>query len=333
MTQALFSARGLSVEYAARGGRTVQALHSVDVDVMTNETLALVGESGSGKSTLGRALIRMADLSAGAIRFRGADITALRGGALKRLRRHIQVIFQDPFDSLNPRLSVGRSVAEPLIVHGLARGDAARRRVAECLALVGLEASAAGRLPAAFSGGQRQRVAIARAIAAEPDFILADEPLSSLDATSQMQMVELFQDLKRRLGLTYLFISHDLTLVARFAHRAAVMHLGTIVEIAPAATLLSTPLHPYTQALAAAIPRPDPATERHRRPVRLHGELPSPASPPDGCRFHTRCPLVEDVCRTVAPPLAPAAPNHLVACHLAAAFVAPSTGTQRHAAH
>jgi oligopeptide/dipeptide ABC transporter ATP-binding protein len=320
----LLSVRDLRVSYRTRRGllrrgpdRVVQALAGVDLDVAAGETLALVGESGSGKSTLGRAMIRLVEPSGGAVRFRDTDITALDRHQLRPLRRHFQIVFQDPFGSLNPRMTIGRAIAEPVRVHGALRGRALDERVAECLALVGLDPAVAARHPHAFSGGQRQRIAIARAIACGPDFIVADEPLSALDMSLQGQIIDLFLDLKRRLGLTYLFISHDLNVVRTIADRVAVMYLGKLVELAPTASLYARPAHPYTRALLSAVPSPDPVAERARVYTPLAGDPPSPAEPPPGCRFHTRCPLAIDRCRSVEPEVRNVAPGHAVACHLA----------------
>ena len=321
---ALLAARGITVTYHRRRllplgerERPVQALRSVDLDIHTGETLALVGESGSGKSTLARVLVRTITPSSGTVAFRGSDITGIGGSPLRTLRRHFQMVFQDPFSSLNPRLSVGSAIAEPLIVHGLARGPALRERVGECLAMVGLDASVAARRPHEFSGGQRQRICIARAIACQPDFIVADEALSALDTSLQGQIIDLFQDLKERFALTYLFISHDLSVVRQISDRVAVMYLGQVVELAPTAELYASPKHPYTQALLAAVPVPDPVFERARHYTPLRGEPPSPANPPPGCPFHTRCPRAIERCRSEPPALRETAPGRLVACHLA----------------
>ena len=322
-TEALLSARGITVTYHRRSvlplrerERPVQALRSVDLDIRSGETLALVGESGSGKSTLARVLVRTITPSSGTVSFRGSDITNIGGRPLRSLRRHFQMVFQDPFSSLNPRLSVGSAIAEPLIVHGLAKGAALRQRVGECLAMVGLDSSVAARRPHEFSGGQRQRICIARAIACQPDFIVADEALSALDTSLQGQIIDLFQDLKERFALTYLFISHDLGVVRQISDRVAVMYLGQVVELAPTEELYASPKHPYTRALLAAVPVPDPAAERARAYTPLRGEPPSPANPPPGCAFHTRCPKAIDRCRSEPPVLREAARKRLVACHL-----------------
>jgi oligopeptide/dipeptide ABC transporter ATP-binding protein len=293
----------------------VQALRGIDLDIYAGETLALVGESGSGKSTLARALVRCIRATSGSVAFKGSDITTASGRPLRALRRHLQMIFQDPFGSLNPRLSVGSAIGEPLVVHGLARGRELESRVAECLALVGLDASVAERRPHEFSGGQRQRICIARALACRPELIAADEVLSALDLSIRSQMLELFRQLKERLSLTYLFISHDLGVVKQISDRVAVMYLGRVVELATTPELYSHPKHPYTHALLAAVPIADPVIERSRRYASLPGEPPSPARPPSGCAFHTRCSRAVERCRNETPQLAELARGHAVACH------------------
>jgi oligopeptide transport system ATP-binding protein len=320
--EVMLACRQLTVTYEPTGAmplrsrrNSVQALRGVDLDIYAGETLALVGESGSGKSTLARTLVRSIRPSSGNLVFRGSDITALSGRALRALRRHLQIIFQDPFGSLNPRLSVGAAIAEPLIVHGLARGRELHARVAECLALVGLDSSVANRRPHEFSGGQRQRICIARALACQPEFIAADEVLSALDLSLRGQMLDLFRQLKERLSLTYVFISHDLGVVRQISDRVAVMYLGRLAELAPTSELYIHPMHPYTHALLAAVPIPDPAIERSRHYTPLPGEPPSPANPPLGCVFHTRCPRADERCRTEAPDLRELTPGHWVACH------------------
>jgi oligopeptide/dipeptide ABC transporter ATP-binding protein len=319
----LVSARGIRVTYQHKSLQWVgpkrqplQALRGVDLDIMNGEVLALVGESGSGKSTLARVLVRAIEASAGTVAFQGTDITHLDGEALRGIRRHFQVVFQDPFGSLNPRLSIGAAIAEPLIVHKIATGEALRKRVAECLAMVGLEPSLASLRPHEFSGGQRQRICIARAIACKPQLIVADEALSALDPSLRDRMIDLFQDLKDRFALTYLFISHDLGVVQRISDRVAVMYLGRVVEIGSTKEIYRHPRHPYTQALMAAVPVPDPVAERRRRYASLPGEPPSPANPPPGCPFHPRCARAINRCRTEAPLLTEAAVTHQVACHL-----------------
>jgi oligopeptide/dipeptide ABC transporter ATP-binding protein len=318
----LVAARGITVTYPHRSlllgpkRPPVQALRGVDLDIRSGEVLALVGESGSGKSTLGRVLVRGIAASAGTIAFQGTDITHLEGEPLRDIRRHFQVVFQDPFGSLNPRLSIGAAIAEPLIVHKVASGEALRARVAECLAMVGLDPALAKRRPHEFSGGQRQRICIARAIACQPRLIVADEALSALDPSLRDRMIDLFQDLKERFALTYLFISHDLGVVERIADRVAVMYLGRVVEIGATRDIFAHPRHPYTQALMAAVPVADPVTERRRRFASLPGEPPSPANPPPGCAFNPRCTRAIDRCRTEAPLLSQGAATHLAACHV-----------------
>jgi oligopeptide transport system ATP-binding protein len=317
----MFEGRGLTVSFGRpsmlnrlRGHAPVLGLRAVDITVHAGETLGLVGESGSGKSTLARALLRINRLSSGALLFQGKEITTLEGASLRLLRRRLQMIFQDPFGSLNPRMSVGRAIAEPLVVHQLARGHELDEQVAASLEMVGLPARFATRMPHEFSGGQRQRICIARALCCRPEFIACDEVLSALDISLQGQMLELLAQLKARLGLTYLFISHDLRVVKRISDRVAVMYLGRIVELAPTAQLYARPAHPYTAALLAAVPTPDPVAERSRRFVALPGELPSPAHPPPGCAFHERCPKASARCRSEPPPLAQIAAGHQVAC-------------------
>ena len=322
-TDVILTSRQLTVTYGAKptawpfGQRApgVQALRSIDLDVYAGETLALVGESGSGKSTLARALVRCIPASSGTVRFKGADVSSATGSSLRALRRRLQIIFQDPFGSLNPRLTVGSAIAEPLIVHKLAHGEELRAKVAESLSLVGLDPSVASRKPHEFSGGQRQRICIARALVCRPEFVAADEVLSALDLSLRNQMLELFRQLKRQLSLTYVFISHDLGVVRQISDRVAVMYLGRIVELAPTAALYSHSHHPYTRALLEAVPVADPKIERSRHYAPLPGEPPSPARPPPGCAFHTRCPRAIDRCRTDIPQLAELAPGHSVACH------------------
>jgi peptide/nickel transport system ATP-binding protein len=297
----------------------VRAVDDVSFEIKLGETLGLVGESGCGKSTLGRTLLRLYKPTAGRILFDGQDISSLGERALQPLRRRMQIVFQDPFASLNPRHSVGRIVGEPLRVHGLARGRDLGGRVRELLQRVGLPADAATRYPHEFSGGQRQRIGLARALALNPDFVVADEPVSALDVSIQAQIVNLMEDLQSEFRLTYLFIAHDLAVVRHISDRIAVMYLGWIVEISLADELYVEPLHPYTISLLSAVPIPDPAVERQREPILLAGDLPSPANPPPACRFHTRCPYVQPTrCRDEVPPLrAVGSSGHLVACHWA----------------
>ena len=299
----------------------VRAVDGITLAIAEGETLGLVGESGCGKSTTGRALLqlyptRVARIT-GEVRYRDADLVALgrRGpAAMRPLRKDLQIIFQDPYASLNPRMTVGGAIAEPLKIHRLVpRADIAAR-VAELLELVGLSPHMAQRYPHEFSGGQRQRIGIARALAVSPKFVVCDEPISALDVSIQAQVMNLMAELRERLGLTYLFIAHDLAAVKHIAQRIAVMYLGEIVELAPADEVYERPLHPYTKALISAVPVPDPS-QRGRARIRLEGEIPSPIDPPSGCHFHPRCPYAEPVCKTDTPPLTEVAPGRFVACH------------------
>jgi peptide/nickel transport system ATP-binding protein len=296
----------------------IRAVDDISLTINRGETVGLVGESGCGKSTVGRTIIRLYKPTDGRIVFDGRDISKLNDREMRPLRRRMQMVFQDPFASLNPRHSVGRIVGEPLRSHGLANRRESAGRVSELLSIVGLPQDAAGRYPHEFSGGQRQRIGLARAIALNPDFIVADEPVSALDVSIQAQIINLFEQLQEEFELTYLFIAHDLAVVRHISDRIAVMYLGWIVEVSPAAELYENPLHPYTISLLSAVPIPDPIVERQRESILLAGDLPSPANPPPACRFHTRCPFVQPTrCRDEIPPLRKLATGHEVACHWA----------------
>lgn len=317
----LVSTRGLRRYFAVGGGvfssakGQVRAVDGIDLDIIEGETVGIVGESGSGKSTLGRLLIRLLEPTSGSVSFDGVDLATLSRRAMRAKRREMQIIFQDPYASLNPRMRVGRIVAEGLEVHNLASGSGVRWRVLELLERVGLSADAYERYPHEFSGGQRQRVGIARALAVEPRFIVADEPVSALDVSIQAQIINLIMDLQSDLDLTFAFISHDLRVVEHVSHRVVVMYLGKIVEIAPASRIYSAARHPYTKALLSAVPRIEPGRRSDR--VVLEGDVPSPISPPSGCAFHPRCPIAEQRCRDQAPLLTDHGGGHSVSCHLA----------------
>ncbi len=324
MAEPLLRVEDLAVHFPIRRGMlverqvgTVKAVDGVSFTIEAGESLALVGESGCGKSTTGRLILRLIEPTAGHVWFDGQDVFALDGEAVRRLRRAMQLVFQDPYASLNPRMTVGEIVGEPLLLHRM--GDAASRgrRVGELLSLVGLAPRHAGRYPHEFSGGQRQRVGIARALAAGPRLIVADEPVSALDVSVRAQVINLMGDLQRRLGLSYLFISHDLSVVHHIADRVAVMYLGKIVELADRASLFATPRHPYTHALLGAVPAPDPVAGRARAAVRtrLEGDVPNPIDPPAGCRFHPRCPHARARCREEEPRLEADDGGHRTACH------------------
>lgn len=321
MNEPLLSVRDLQVHFSLRAGllrnRIIGQLRAVDgvsFDIERGETLGLVGESGCGKSSLGRAIMELQPIDGGRIVFDGVDISGRTTSPAAR--RRIQMIFQDPFGSLNPRMTIGDTTAEPMLVHKLATRQNVKERVADLLTLVGLNPNMHSRYPHEFSGGQRQRIGIARALAAEPDFIVCDEPVSALDVSIQAQIVNLLEDLRERLGLTYLFIAHDLAVVRHISDRVAVMYLGKIVEIAPKAALYDDPRHPYTEALLSAVPIPGRVAEMKRERRLLEGEVPSPLNPPTGCSLHPRCRYASDICREVEPPLRRVAEKHWTACHL-----------------
>jgi oligopeptide transport system ATP-binding protein len=314
--QMLLEVEDLEVHFPARGG-VVKAVDGVSFAVRRGETLGIVGESGCGKSTTGLALLRLVEPTGGRVCVDGIDVGALHGRQLREMRRRVAMIFQDPYASLNPRMSIGDIVAEPLEIHGLHRGrEPRRRRVADLLSMVGLNPAYRTRYPHELSGGQRQRVGIARALATEPELIVADEPISALDVSVQAQVMNLLEDLQDELGLTYLFIAHDLAAVQHVSDRVAVMYLGRIVEVADRVRLYAEPRHPYTQALLSAIPVPDPEVESTRRRIILTGDVPSPLDPPAGCNFASRCPKVFDDCAAIDPALEPVATDHDAACLL-----------------
>jgi len=323
----LISIRDLKVHFNLGGGgvldklvggspvrRVVKAVDGVSLDIFPGETLGLVGESGCGKSTLGRALLRLTEPTRGQVLFRGRDLAHLTQREMRGQRRHLQMIFQDPYASLNPRMTVAQIIGEPLDTFGLVRGRERESHVRELMKTVGLSPRFIKRYPHEFSGGQRQRIGIARALAASPDFVVADEPISALDVSIQAQIMNLLARLQRERDLTYLFISHDLRAIRHVSDRVAVMYLGKIVELADAKVVYREPLMPYTKALISAVPVPDPSVEAARRRIVLQGDVPSPINPPSGCRFHTRCPWAIEACREVVPPLAEIKPNHFAAC-------------------
>ena len=316
----LLDVQNLKVHFPVKGSAlsgtssTVKAVDGVSLSVAAGEAVGLVGESGCGKSTLGRSVLRLLEPTSGRIFFDGQDITTLGARALRPLRRQFQMIFQDPFHSLNPRMTVGQSIGEALVIHGLGNSEAARQtRVAELLQSVGLTPDVADRFPHQFSGGQRQRIGIARALAVEPRLIVCDEPVSALDVSVQAQVINLLQDIQRDRGLAYLFISHDLAVVEHLCQRIVVMYLGRVVESGPAHSIVRNPQHPYTQVLLSAVPTVNPSAKRDR--ILLSGDVPSPINPPSGCPFHPRCPVAESRCRTERPEFRTVAHGHEAACH------------------
>ena len=293
----------------------IKAVDDISFQVHRGETLGLVGESGCGKTTTGRSILQLNDITSGEVLYEGVDLTKLKPSQMRPIRRKMQLIFQDPYASLNPRMSVGEIIGEPLVVHNLSRGRELRERVEEIMRIVGLNPYFASSYPHEFSGGQRQRIGIARALAVEPDFIVCDEPISALDVSIQAQIINLLEELQEEFGLTYLFIAHDLSVVRHISDRVAVMYLGKLVEVASRAEIYENPLHPYTKALLSAVPIPDPAVEARRERILLTGDVPSAMRPPPGCNFHTRCPIAIDYCKQALPELREVGGNHLVACH------------------
>ena len=323
MTDTLLQIRGLKKYFPIERGiifkkqvGIVKAVDGIDLSIRYGETVGLVGESGCGKSTTGRAILQLHKPTGGSVIYKGVDITTLDESRMRAYRRKMQIIFQDPYASLNPRMTVANIIGEPLTEHKLASGQKKIDRVRELMDMVGLDPSFGQRYPHEFSGGQRQRIGIARALALEPEFIVCDEPVSALDVSIQAQVINLLADLQKRLQLTYLFIAHDLAAVRHLSDRVAVMYLGRIVEFASATDIVENPCHPYTKALISAVPIPDPAIEATRERIILTGDVPSPMNPPSGCRFHTRCALAEDVCKRVDPVLKEYENEHKVACHV-----------------
>ena len=310
----LVSVVDLKVHFNLGKHRVVKAVDGVSLDIRAGETLGLVGESGCGKTTFGRAVLRLVEPTGGKVLFRGTDIAQLSGPNLRKIRQHMQMIFQDPYAALDPRMTVGQIIAEPIETFRLAAGEEKRARIQELMATVGLSARFINRYPHEFSGGQQQRIGIARALAGNPDFIVADEPISALDVSIQAQILNLMERLQRDRRLTYLFISHDLRAIRHASDRVAVMYLGKVVELADGKEMYRRPLMPYTKALISAVPVPDPAIEAKRRRIVLEGDVPSPINPPSGCRFHTRCPYAVAACSQVEPALVEMAPHHYAAC-------------------
>ncbi|OCT17109.1 oligopeptide ABC transporter ATP-binding protein OppF [Paenibacillus pectinilyticus] len=308
--------RNMKKHFNLGNGKILKAVDNFSIEIKRGETFGLVGESGCGKSTAGRTIIKLYDATEGEVIFDGEDVHKLTGKKLKDFNRNMQMVFQDPYASLNPRMTVGNIIAEGIDIHGLYKGAKRKERVMELLRAVGLNDEHASRFPHEFSGGQRQRIGIARALAIEPKFIIADEPISALDVSVQAQVVNLFKRLQKEMGLTYLFIAHDLAMVKHISDRIGVMYLGSLVEVTTSDALYAKPLHPYTQSLLSAIPIPDPEIERTRERIILQGDVPSPLNPPSGCPFRTRCPQAMAKCADSMPPSKEVEPNHFVACHL-----------------
>ncbi len=320
MAEKLLEVKNLVKHFPVRGGvfsrvhSYVRAVDGVSFDLAPGETLGLVGESGCGKSTTGRAILRLIEPTSGEVFFEGEDVLSLDRESMRKLRREMQIIFQDPYASLNPRMTVGSIVGEPLAIHKIAKGQERKERVADILNRVGLRSEHMRRYPHEFSGGQRQRIGIARALALNPKLIIGDEPVSALDVSIQAQVINLLEDLQKEYGIAYVIIAHDLSVVQHISDRIAVMYLGKIVEIGGSDDVVMTPKHPYTEALLSAVPVPDPKAKRKERII-LHGDVPSPINPPSGCRFHTRCPYKEEKCAAEEPPMREVAPGHFSACH------------------
>lgn len=324
MADGLLHVKNLVKHFPIKQGILIQkqigAVHAVDgvsFDIIKGETLGLVGESGCGKSTTGRTILQLYRPTSGEVVFEGTDLVKLKGEDLRKMRRRMQMIFQDPYASLNPRMTIGEIIAEPIMIHNPSDRVGARDKVAELLKLVGLNPQYANRYPHEFSGGQRQRVGVARSLSLEPSLIICDEPVSALDVSIQAQVVNLLEDLQEKFNLTYLFIAHDLSMVRHISNRIAVMYLGVIVEVADSDELFRNPLHPYSRALLSAVPVPDPMVEAKRQRLILQGDVPSPVNPPSGCRFRTRCPIAKDICAQEKPATVEFSENHFVACHFA----------------
>ncbi len=311
----LIKIRSLSKQFKV-GKKLLTAVNNLNLDIYQGETLGLVGESGCGKSTVGRTILRLLEPTSGRVDFQNVDLATLSKPEMKKMRRKMQIVFQDPYSSLNPRMTVQDIIGEPLDIHRLVKGKGRKNQIEDLLSLVGLNPQHMSRFPHEFSGGQRQRIGIARALAVEPEFIICDEPISALDVSIQAQVVNLLKNLQEKMGLTFLFIAHDLSMIKYISHRVAVMYLGHLVELAPSEELYKTPLHPYTQALLSSIPIPDPSIENRRKRIMLKGEVPNPLSPPSGCPFRTRCPYANQMCKEKMPDWQEFKPQHFVACHL-----------------